>query len=89
MKIPPAELHRVETKCNILSLVEEDFRHVIADVERRYQTQIQVSVIRPIFGGGAGPRHIILQELEIPGSETQSSNGFSALDKSFPGLEQL
>jgi hypothetical protein len=74
MKIPAPELRRAETKCNILARIEEDFRHVIADLERRYETQIRIDVIRPIFGGGAGPKHIVLQELENSGSKIPIQN---------------
>jgi hypothetical protein len=74
MKIPEPELRKAETKCNILSHIEEDFRHVITDLERRYQTQIRIDVIRPIFGGGAGLKQIVLQELENAGSEASMAN---------------
>jgi hypothetical protein len=63
MNIPAIELRKAERKCNILAEIEEDFRHVIDDLERRYETNIRVQVIRPVIGGSAGPERIILAEV--------------------------
>ena len=64
MNIPTLELRKAEGKCNILSEIEEDFRHVIDDLQRTYDANIRVQVIRPVIGGGVGPERIILAEIE-------------------------
>lgn len=63
MNIPASELRKAERKCNILAEIQEDFRHVIDNLERRYGSNIRVQVIRPVIGGGAGPERIILVEV--------------------------
>jgi hypothetical protein len=64
MNVPTIELRKAEEKCTILAEIEEDFRHVIDDLERRYETNIRAQIIRPVIGGGAGPERIILVEVQ-------------------------
>jgi hypothetical protein len=64
MNIPTPELRKAERKCNILAEIDEDFSHVIEDLERRYKADIRVQVIRPVVGGGVGSEQIILTEVE-------------------------
>ena len=64
MSVPLAELRNAERKCNILAEVEENFRHVVDDLERIYKTNIRVQVIRPVIGGGAGSERIVLTEIQ-------------------------
>lgn len=61
-KIPAEELHRTETKCNTLLDLEEDYQHVISDLERSYRTRVREHHVRQIVGGGAGPEQIVLEE---------------------------
>ncbi len=64
MNIPALELRKAEKKCNILAELDEDFRHVIDKLERRYGVKLRVQVIRPVVGGGAGPERIIISAIE-------------------------
>jgi hypothetical protein len=64
MNIPLFELRKAERKCNILSEIDEDFRHVVDDLERKYEAIVDVLIIRPVVGGGVGPVRIVLSELE-------------------------
>lgn len=64
MNVPEFEVRNAERRCNILSEIQEDFRHVIDDLERRYGAMIRVQIIRPIAGGGAGRERILLSEVE-------------------------
>jgi hypothetical protein len=64
VNVPELELQNAERKCNILSEIEEDFHHVIRDLERRYGAVIRVQIIRAIVGGGAGRQRVVLSEVE-------------------------
>jgi hypothetical protein len=61
-KIPTEELHRTEAKCNALLGLQEDYRHVISDLEKSYRTRVREHHVRQIVGGGAGPEQIVLEE---------------------------
>ena len=58
------ELRKAEWKCNILAEIDEDFWHVVDDLEQRYATQVRVTVVRPVISGGAGAQRIVLAEGE-------------------------
>ncbi|HTU47098.1 MAG TPA: hypothetical protein VMF91_18700, partial [Bryobacteraceae bacterium] len=64
MNIPELELRKAEKKCTILAELEEDFRHIIDNLERRYRVKVRVQVIRPVVGGGAGSERIIISVIE-------------------------
>jgi hypothetical protein len=64
MHVPRIELLKAEEKCTILAEIDKDFRHVIDDLEQRYETNIRVQIIRPVIGGGAGAERIILVEVQ-------------------------
>jgi hypothetical protein len=64
MNIPEHERRDAETKCNILAEIDEDFAHIIDRLQRKYQANIRVTVIRPVIAGSAGPERIILEEVE-------------------------
>jgi hypothetical protein len=64
MNIPAPELQKAEKKCNILAELDEDFRHVIDNLERRYGVKLHVQVIRPVVGGGAGSERIVISVIE-------------------------
>jgi hypothetical protein len=64
MNIPEPELQNAERKCNILAEIDEDFAHIIDRLQRKYQANIRVTVIRPVIAGSAGPERIILEEVE-------------------------
>jgi hypothetical protein len=61
-KIPAEELHRTEAKCNTLLGLQEDYRHVISDLEKNYSARVRERHVRQIVGGGAGPEQILLEE---------------------------
>jgi hypothetical protein len=64
MNIPASELREAERKCNMLADIGEGYLHIIDDLERRYNAEVRVQIIRPVVGGGAGPRRIILVQIE-------------------------
>ena len=61
-KIPAEELHRAESKCNALLDLQEDYQHVVSELEGNYSTRVRENHIRQIVGGGAGPEQIVLEE---------------------------
>jgi hypothetical protein len=64
MNIPASELREAERKCNTLADIGEDYLHIIDNLERRYSAEVRVQIIRPVVGGGAGPKRIILVQIE-------------------------
>lgn len=64
-KIPAEQLHRAEAKCNALLEVQEDYGHVISDLEKNYRTRVRQHRVRQIVGGGAGPQRIVLEEAAL------------------------
>lgn len=82
MNIPPVELRKAETTCNILAELDEDFRHIIDSLERRYGVKVRVQVIRPVVGGGAGPERIIISVIEeVDAQIRETSSCISACDR--------
>ncbi len=76
MNIPVLELRKAEKKCNILAELDEDFRYIIDNLERRYDVKLHVQVIRPVVGGGAGSERILLsviEGLEVEVKQTSSN----------------
>jgi hypothetical protein len=61
-RIPTEELHRTEAKCTALLGLQEDYRHVIRDLEQNYGASVREQPVRRIVGGGAGPEEILLEE---------------------------
>jgi hypothetical protein len=75
--IPAPELRKAEKKCTILVELEEDCRHIIDNLERRYGAKVRVQVIRPVVGGGAGPERIVIsaiEEVDAQAKETSSAH---------------
>jgi hypothetical protein len=68
--IPALELRKAEKKCTILAELEEDFRHIIDNLERRYGVKVRVEVIRPVVGGGAGSERILLSAIQEVDAQT-------------------
>jgi hypothetical protein len=62
--IPELELRKAEKKCTILAELDEDFRHIIDNLERRFGVKVHVQVIRPVVGGGAGSERILISAIQ-------------------------
>ena len=61
-RIPTEELHRTEAKCTALLGLQEDYRHLIRDLEQNYGRSIREQHVRRIVGGSAGVEEILLEE---------------------------
>jgi hypothetical protein len=48
----------------MLAQIGEGYLHIIDGLERRYNAEVRVQIIRPVIGGGAGPKRIILVQIE-------------------------
>jgi len=62
--IPELELRKAEKKCTILAELDEDFRHIVDNLERRYGVKVRVQVIRPVIGGGTGSERILISVIQ-------------------------
>jgi hypothetical protein len=63
VNIPRLELLNAEHKCNMLAEIDESFQYIIENLERRFGVNVRVQMIRPVIGGGAGQKQIILSEI--------------------------
>jgi hypothetical protein len=62
MRIPAEKLRQTEAKCNALIAIKEDYGHLIRGLEESYGVRIAEHCVRSVFGGGAGPEQVLLEE---------------------------